>query len=367
MIFLDQNNLDRAEELEVAHVIRSGEIATNSPMVDEVEEILKGLIGKHGAATNSGTAALHLALLEAGVGREDEVILPAISYVATLNVVKYVGAIPVFVDVDPRTWCMDVNQLERTITQKTKAIIPVHLYGNVCEMDAIMQILPTDKKIWVIEDACQALGSMFMNKMAGTFGDFGCFSFNNNKVITAGGGGFVVGNEDNINHIRKVSQQAKPDFDELGYNYRMTGLSAALLKMQLRKLGGFIAKKRMFNEIYKQELSDLICFQAPTVDSKPNWWYSAGRLDRQDISNCRYKLQRQGVQTREVFRPLIPEPWSLDEFPNALDKYYFGLCLPVSTVNNSYDIYRACEIVRRELGAQVNLSKGGESLLGEGR
>jgi len=200
-----------------------------------------------------------MALYEVGIGPGDEVIVPVLTFVATVNPIKYVGATPVFVDVDIHTWNIDPAKIEENITKKTKAIIPVHLYGNPCNMDEITKIA-YKHNLYVIEDATESLGAKHKGVHTGTLGDLGCFSFNGNKVITTGGGGMVIGNnEKHLAHIKFLVNQARDEskgyyYPEIGFNYRMTNLEAAVGLAQFKRLNDFLVKKRTFNMIYRDEL-----------------------------------------------------------------------------------------------------------------
>ena len=185
---LDAPNVGELEKQYLNRTIDSGFVSTFGPFVPEFEEKLAEYLGvRKSVSTQSGTAAMHMALWELGIGKEDEVIVPALTFIATVNPVVYVGAKPIFVDVDIQTWNIDPEQIKRNITKKTKAIIPVHLYGNACNMDEIMDIAKRHN-LRVIEDATESFGTIYKDKYTGTFGDLGCFSFNGNKTITTGGG-----------------------------------------------------------------------------------------------------------------------------------------------------------------------------------
>ncbi|MBC7323801.1 MAG: aminotransferase class I/II-fold pyridoxal phosphate-dependent enzyme, partial [Moorella sp. (in: Bacteria)] len=228
----------------------------------------------------NGTAGLHLALKLLGIGPGDEVIVPALTFIATVNPVVYVGARPVVVDVDPRTWNIDPAAIERAITKHTRAIIPVHLYGNPADMDAIMG-LARKYDLYVIEDATEALGSTYKGKKAGTFGHIGVFSFNGNKIITTGGGGMLVTEDSDLAHRARilVNQGREPgeteyEHKEIGFNYRLTNLQAALGLAQLERLPEFLATKRRNAAIYRQQLQGIpgLSWQQELPGAESNWW-----------------------------------------------------------------------------------------------
>lgn len=351
---LDQSNIGQIDIDSVIASLSQGRVSTAANITSDFEDRMAGYLGIGDClATNSGTAALHLALLAAGVGPGDEVILPVLTFVATANVVRYVGARPVFVDVDPRTWCMSVKEFENAITRKTKAVIPVHLCGVPADMSRIKYIC-RERDIACIEDAAESLGSTLKFwgewKHAGTVGDYGCVSFNGNKIMTTGGGGLFVGG--NIPYIRNMAQQAKGknnDFLSIGYNYRMPSLNAALGLGQLYRLANFISAKRRFHEIYEEELSGLVVFQEATRKTEPNWWYTAGLLPTGiEIEHFQEQLQSKGIPTRRIFRPLSQTiaHWQAKRFPVAEEIYRRGLCLPGSTLNAATEIQKACEVIK---------------------
>ena len=223
-IYLDKPNLGTLEKRSVNACLESSFVSTFGPFVSDFEKEFANFVG-HGDAVSlqSGTAGLHMALYELGIGEGDEVILPVLTFVATANAIKYVGARPVFVDVDPLTWNVDPARVENAVTDKTRAIIPVHLFGNPCAMDDIVSIA---KKydLFIIEDATESLGAKYRGKYTGTFGDFGVFSFNGNKVITTGGGGMIIGNDKvRIKHIRFLINQARDE--EKGYFHQEIGFN----------------------------------------------------------------------------------------------------------------------------------------------
>ncbi|MDD4183627.1 MAG: aminotransferase class V-fold PLP-dependent enzyme, partial [Candidatus Omnitrophica bacterium] len=260
---LDAPNAGRIEKKYLTKAIDSGYISTFGPFVGQFEKKFAKFLGaKKAVALQSGTAALHMSLLEAGIGDGDEVIVPCLTFVATVNPVLYVGAKPVLADVSPDTWNIQPEEIESHITTKTKAIIPVHLFGTCCDMGRIMEIAQKYNLV-VIEDSTESLGVSFKGKQTGMFGNFGCFSFNGNKLITTGGGGMIVSeDEKKIEHIRFLINQAADKnrsyyHPEIGFNYRMTNIEAALGLAQLERINSFLDKKRKFTKIYQQILGVL--------------------------------------------------------------------------------------------------------------
>ena len=234
------------EKKAVLEVLDSG-ILAQGPRVAAFEDGFAQMCGvKHAVATSNGTTALHVALLAHGIGPGDEVVTPPFTFIASANSVLYVGATPVFVDIDPRTFNMDVKQIEAAITPNTKAILPVHLYGMCCEMDAIMKIAKKHG-LAVIEDACQSHGAEFKGQRAGSFGT-GTFSFYPTKNITSAEGGMITTDDEDVAEkskvIRNHGMRRRYYHDELGYNFRMTDVHAAIGNAQLAKLDAHNNKRR---------------------------------------------------------------------------------------------------------------------------
>lgn len=351
-IFLDSPNIGELEKTYLNKAIDTGFVSTFGPFVPEFEEGFAKYLGVEKAVSlQSGTAALHMALYELGIGNNDEVVVPALTFVATVNPVLYVGATPVIVDVDINTWNIDPVKIKEAITDKTKAIIPVHLYGSPCNMDEIMDIA---KKygLYVIEDATESLGTKYKGKYTGTFGDFGCFSFNGNKTITTGGGGMVVGSDEKkLEHIKFLVNQARDEskgyfHPEVGFNYRMTNIEAALGLAQMEKLDEFLRKKRKFNKIYKEELKSIssVRFQKEYKGADVFYWLSCIVIeDDIELPLLQKKLKKQGIPTRRIFMPIVEFPpyqaYKQFGYDNAYHIYKRGFCLPSSTLNSEKDIY----------------------------
>jgi dTDP-4-amino-4,6-dideoxygalactose transaminase len=254
----------------------------------------------HAIALNSGTSALHLALLAAGVGPGDEVITTPFTFVATVAAVGYCGARPVFVDIDPQSFTIDVNQIEAAITPRTKVILPVHLYGHPADMNPILEIAKRHKLV-VIEDAAQAHGAEYKGRRVGSIGDMGCFSFYPGKNLGAyGEGGAVTTNNPEhtriINMLRDWGAERKYHHELKGYNYRMEGFQGAILRVKLRYLEGWTDMRREHARVYSELLAGGdVTVPAVRPDSKPVWHvYGIRTKDRQALQQS---LQEQGVQT----------------------------------------------------------------------
>lgn len=339
MIYLDQTNTSGLDKFYVGRVVASGHVSTAAPEVIIFENEMANYLGVPWAiATNSGTAALHLALLACGIGPGDEVIIPALTFIATANAVTYTGAKPVFVDVDLETWCMSTIERDAHWGHKTAAVIPAHLYGNVCR-----------NRSFSIEDAAESLGAKIDKNHAGTYGVYGVYSFNGNKIMSTGGGGLIIGGDREKVQSLLVARETMG----LAYNYRMPALNAALGLSQLKRLPEFLEKKRRFNEIYRNELAGLVKFQEPTPSSNPSWWFTACLFEGRDVEEIQKKLWSKAVPARRVFAP-IPHmlgPYFDGErdFPNSKFIYDYGLCLPSSTLNEERDILAVCKAVKEVL------------------
>jgi perosamine synthetase len=361
-IELDAPNVGGLEKEYLNHCIDSTFISTFGPFVPEFEEKFAHYIGVESAvSTQSGTAALHVALYELGIGNGDEVIVPNLTFIATINPVLYLGAKPVIVDVDPFTWNIDPQEIKKAITKKTKAIIPVHLYGSVCNIEEIIEIAEKNN-LFVIEDATESLGATYKNRQTGTFGDFGCFSFNGNKLITTGGGGMTVSNnKKKAEHIKFLVNQSRDESQgyyhpEIGFNYRMTNIEASMGLAQLERIDEFLEKKRKFRRIYQESLNDLpyVKFQQTVDNSIGSWWLTSIIIDKIDIdvNNLKMKIQEKRIPTRRVFIPASEMPYLKyysKPCPNAYEIYKKGICLPSSTLNKEKDIQEAALIIKEVL------------------
>jgi len=361
-IFLDDPNLGELEKEYLIKAVDSNFISTIGPFVTKFEDKFAEYIGADKAvSTQSGTAAIHMALYQLGVADDDEVIVPAITFIATINPILFVRAKPVIIDVDPLTWNIDPREIKKAISKKTKAIILVHLYGSVCNIEEIIK-LARENNLSVIEDATESLGAIYKNRQTGTFGDFGCFSFNGNKLITTGGGGMIISNDQRkIEHIKFLVNQARDAsrgyyHPELGFNYRMTNLEAALGLAQLTRIKDFLKKKVRFRKIYQEKLKNLpgIEFQQTSDNTIGSWWLTCIKdcSEHVNINNLMNNLKEKDVLSRRIFMPVCKMPY-LKKFtkpcPNAFDIYNRSICLPSSTLNDEKTINRAALIIQEIL------------------
>ncbi|MCQ9206951.1 MAG: LegC family aminotransferase [Omnitrophica bacterium] len=361
-IYLDSPNVGVQEKEYVNNAIDAGYVSTAGPFVSEFEERFALYLGaKAAVSTQSGTAALHMALYELKIRAGDEVIVPAATFVATVNPVVYTGATPVFADVDRRTWNISPSEIKKNVNRKTKAIIPVHFYGNPCDMDEILEIAK-EHNLYVIEDAAESLGAQYKGRHTGTFGIFGCFSFNGNKIITTGGGGMVVGNDtERLKHIKFLVNQAKDEKEEyyhpeIGFNKRMTNIESALGLAQMNRLSEFLRKKKLFNSIYRKELEGItgIRFQEEHEGARSSRWLTCIVFEEKiDVKKLQKRLEEKGIPTRRIFMPVVEFPpyrrYKKYDYKNCYEIYEKGLCLPSSTVNSESDIYYVCETLKQAI------------------
>lgn len=267
---------------------------------------------KYGIATSNGTTALHLALLALGIGCGDEVIVPDLTFAATINAVLYTGATPVIVDINEESWCISPLKIKEAITPKTKAIIPVHLYGQPCDMTQICKIAK-ENNLFIIEDCAEAHGAMHAGKKVGSFGDISCFSFFGNKVITTGEGGMCLTNDEQLNNKLRVyrdhgmSKSKRYYHEVIGYNYRMTNLQAAIGTAQVERIDDILLWRANLEKVYRDVLSGIkyIKFQNDNIknNSKITWLMSI-LIEPDKRDRVIELLKLQGIDMRTFFYPL---------------------------------------------------------------
>lgn len=348
------------EELNnVIEAVKTGWVSSQGKFIQEFEQAFARYCGvKHGIATANGTLALHLALVALGIGEDDEVIVPTLTFIATANAVRYTGAKPVFVDSDPDYWCIDPRGIEKAITQKTRAIIPVHLYGHPCDMDAILNIAKR-YKLFVIEDAAEAHGAEYKNRKVGSFGDVSCFSFYGNKIITTGEGGMCLTDNDELAHRMIIlrdhgmSQSRKYWHDVVGFNYRMTNLQAALGAAQIKKLDEFVSMKRRIARWYSAGMSKMVSDGIVRLHPQMAWakcvyWaYSIALAERIDRNKVIETLGQKLIQTRPMFYPIhtMPPYCSSERLAIAEQLSAKGLSLPSSLRLTSAEVTEIIESI----------------------
>ena len=319
---------------------------------------------KYGVATTSGTTALHLAFAAVGINKGDEVIMPTFNIASTAFAALYCGAKPVFVDSQPDTWNIDPQRIEQKITKKTKAIVPVHMYGHPCDMTAIMRIARKHKLI-VIEDAAEAHGAKYRGKRVGGIGDIGCFSFYGNKIITCGEGGMVVTSNkrisDRCQNLKNLSFLEEKRFwhKEIGFNYRMTNIQAALGLAQFEKIDQYIKMRRRNALFYNSLLKDIrgIILPVERPDVKNIYWmYSVlvGRNFGMSRDEFMKRLKGMGIESRIFFIPMHQQPVlkkmkivSKEKFPIAEDIARRGIYLPSGSGLKKKEIEYVCDCIRK--------------------
>jgi len=336
-------------------------IAPLGPNVDAFEKELSAYIGaKYAVALNSGTSAIHMALKAAGVKKDDIVFCQSLTFSASANPIIYQNALPVFIDSDLQTWNMDPEALEAAFQKylKPKAVILTHLYGLSADLDPIMKICQ-DHNVTLIEDAAESLGTKYKGKYTGTFGKYGVFSFNGNKIITTSGGGMLVSNdEERIEKVRFWSTQARDpakyyQHSELGYNYRMSNVLAGIGRGQLKVLEQRIAKKKHIFNFYKNELSKISSLKMMPINSwsEPNYWLSCIILnDKTKPLEIIEALEKENIESRPIWKPMHMQPFykDCDFIGSGVSQKIFenGLCLPSDTKMTDDDLNRVCKIIK---------------------
>jgi perosamine synthetase len=353
--------LGDAEIKAVSRCITGGWISSLSPDIGKFEREFSCFCGaRHGVTISTGTAALHLALVALGIGKGDEVIVPDMTFVATANAVAYTGATVVTADVDAGTWNIDPRSVADRITRRTRAIIPVHLFGAPADMQAIRRIV--GRRIHIIEDAAESHGATLDGHMTGRLGEMGCFSFYANKTITTGEGGFItLDDPDLAARLRFLRDHAMDPtrryfHPEIGYNYRMTGMQAALGRAQLRRIKGILKRKRRNAALYRARLEGIpgLAFQTPIKGAvSSEWMFSIllpPKADRDEVARL---LRARGVDSRPFFHPISHLPmYRKSRHPIATELHRRGLTLPSSALLVPKDITFIAEQVQAVLVAK---------------
>jgi perosamine synthetase len=314
---LSAPDIDEDDVAAVVGVLRSSRLSLG-PVLGEFESCFAEYVGTPAAiAVSSGTAGLHLALLALDIGAGDEVIVPSFTFIAAANAIRYVRAVPVFVDVDPVTLNMDATCVERAITQRTKALMVVHSFGCPADVGALMGIAERHG-LKVIEDACETIGAEYRGRRVGTFGDAGVFAFYPNKQITTGEGGMVVARDAvvaaSVRSLRNQGRRPTDDWfehSELGYNYRISEMNCALGLAQLRRIDGILERRRAVAEEYDSRLhgcADLVLPPLSVPDCIVSWFVYVVRLSARfsaaDRDAVRRRLQERGIGCGRYFAPI---------------------------------------------------------------
>ena len=331
----------------VTRALESGWAAPTGPEVDLFEQNFSKISNsRYAVALSSGTAALHLALLALGISKNDDVVVPTLTFAATVNAIKYVGANPILIDVDPENWCIDLNLLEGYLAQAVpppKAVISVDLFGRMPDYASLQEIC-NKYGVLLIVDAAESLGSRLNDRPAGSFGDCAIFSFNGNKIVTSSGGGmFVSNNLELSNRVRYLSNQARTnvhwyEHESIGYNYRLSNLLAALGDSQLSRLDAKVALRRKIRDLYTEnfkEVPNLKIIQ-DFPDQKSNAWLTNISFESLRYSNSRdvafNALKEKGIESRFIWKPMHMQPIYKNEkaiLTGVSEKIFDNsLCLP---------------------------------------
>lgn len=359
--------LNGNEEKYVLDCVKTGWISSSGEYVKRFEEEFAKYCGcKYGVAVCNGTVALHLALVSLGIGKGDEVILPSFTMIASAFAVCYTGAKPVFVDCDKDTWNIDTTKIEAKITPKTKAIMPVHIFGNPCSMDKILQIA-RQYNLFVVEDAAEAHGAEYKRQKVGSFSDIASFSFFANKNLTTGeGGGVVMNDEKHYNKARYLKNMSFPidsprvyRHDEIGFNYRMSNIHAAIGLAQIEKADEYKELRIKNNRLYKEFLSGVegVIFQKDEEESINVCWMNAILLNPQIYGHTKeeliQKLKENNIDTRLLFTGMHRQKCLADfgcdcsgEYPNTDNLTQNGFYLPSASNLKKRDIEKICQIIK---------------------
>jgi len=366
-IWLSPPHMGGRERELVKEAFDANWIAPVGPHISNFEQELSKLSQNFNiAALSSGTAAIHLALILAGVQKNDNVICSSFTFSASVNPIKYLGANPIFIDSDKESWNMCPELLTKAIkdgiknNKKPKAIILVHLYGMPAKLEELIAVA-NSFEIPLIEDAAEALGSKYKNQQLGTFADFGIYSFNGNKIITtSGGGALVCKNKKLIEKAKFLATQARdeaPHYEhsEVGYNYRMSNVCAAIGVGQLEVLTERVTRKREIFNFYKNELSMIkeITFLEELEPSFSNYWLTTILLDKNstiDREQLRLHLEKDNIESRPLWKPMHLQPVFKDckSYVNGVSEDLFnrGLCLPSGTAMTTEDLKRIVKKVK---------------------
>jgi perosamine synthetase len=376
MIPVNEPLLGERELEYVMDCVRSGWISSGGRYLEEFEQGWANYCGRrYGIAVSNGTTALHLAVACLGLEPGDEVIMPTFTIISCALAVIYNGGVPVLVDSEPRTWCMDVDQVASKITDKTRAIMPVHIYGHPVDMDAIVE-LAEKRHLAIIEDAAEAHGAEYLcgrNKPAarwqpcGSFGSLSCFSFYANKLITTGEGGMVVTDDPELaeraRSLRNLCFQANRRFyhEQMGFNFRLTSLQAALGLAQLERMDDIVARKRRMGQEYTRLLEGIDGLQLPVEESwaRSVYWMYGVVLSEETAMNASQfaqKLREHGVETRPFFLGMHEQPvfherglFLNERYPMAEWLARQGLYLPSGLALTDQQLAQGCDAVRKVL------------------
>ena len=362
-IFLSPPHMSGKEQQYISEVFQSNYIAPLGEFVTRFEESIMAYTGsKHALALSSATAGLHLALRVLGIGADDYVLASSFTFIGSVNAILYQQAKPIFVDCD-ESWNISPVLLKEAIKstpKKPKALIITHLYGQVCDLDEIIKICK-EESIYLIEDAAESLGASYQGKQSGTFGDMGVYSFNGNKILTTSGGGMLV--SDNKTWIEKakfLSTQAKEDFlhyehKEIGYNYRMSNVLAAIGVAQMEVLSKRVKRRREIFLLYTKELFECeeITFMPEILNARGNRWLTTILLKYTSPQILIDALNKENIESRPLWKPMHLQALFKDAIAvtDGTSQKFFetGLCLPSGSSMSDDEVLRVCHIIKKVL------------------
>jgi UDP-N-acetylbacillosamine transaminase len=363
-LFLSPPHMSGREQLYIAEAFESNYIAPLGPMVERFEQSIRDLSGTTNAlALSSATAAIHLALRVLGVGTGDIVLASSFTFIGSIAPILYQNAIPFFIDSDKESWNLDPHLLEEAIKKapkKPKALILTHLYGQCADLEKIIALCDLHG-IALIEDAAESLGATYNGSQTGTFGTFGVYSFNGNKILTTSGGGMLVSpRKELINKARFYSTQARDDaphyeHTDYGYNYRMSNILAAIGVAQMEVLKERVEKRRMIFEWYREALRDIeeITFMPELPNTQGNRWLTTLTFNRTDPNRLRLLLEEHNIESRPLWKPMHLQPLFQNSLhcENGTSAHLFttGLCLPSGTQMGHEDVLRVCSILKEAI------------------
>jgi perosamine synthetase len=376
MIPVNEPLLEKREEELVVECLRSGWISSAGKFIEDFEQRWADYCGRrYGIAVSNGTAALQLAFACIGLKPGDEVILPTFTIISCALAVIYNGGVPVLVDSDPRTWCMDVKQVKDKISRKTRAIMPVHIYGHPVDMNPL-ELLAEKHGLAIIEDAAEAHGAEYLSernatnsvwRRCGSFGTLSCFSFYANKLVSTGEGGMVLTDDaelaDRARSLRNLAFQPNRRFyhEELGFNFRLTNLQAALGVAQLEKIDEIVARKRRMGQTYNRLLKDIDGLELPPEQpwARSVYWMYGVVLSEKigvDASQFAQRLRQREIETRPFFLGMHEQPvlhkrglFVEESYPVAERLARRGLYLPSGLALTEEQLTRVCEVVHEVL------------------
>lgn len=343
---ISEPDLSGNEKAYVLECLETSWISSKGRFIDLFEDIFRNYIGvRHAITTSNGTASLHLALYALGVKPGDEVIVPALTYVAPASAALHLGAVPVAVDIDPNTWNLTADTVRAALTDRTRGVIAVHLFGNPVDM-APLQTLCRERGLWLIEDAAEALGGEYRGRKVGALGDVACFSFFGNKTVSTGEGGMITTDHEELARvIRRLKNQGETPgrrywHEMAGFNFRMTNLQAAVGLAQMEQVERLVSRKQAIAELYRRHLRGAsVTFSDVLPDTVHSYWMTSVLLNSEAAGITRDELMerlgREGIETRPFFYPLHQLPIFQGrmpgQFPVTEDVSVRGVTLPGST------------------------------------